>query len=63
MADALTEDDLRDLERRASRPCPGCGTLPDAHEASPATILYCRDCPDASATSGSQRIESGEQVR
>lgn len=45
MAD-LTEDDLRDLERRAAHPCPGCGHLPDAHEGGrPATILYCHDCP------------------
>ena len=47
MADELTGEDLRDLERRANRPCPGCGHLPAAHEGGrPATPLLCRDCPD-----------------
>lgn len=38
--------DLRDLERRENRPCPGCGHLPHVHYAGrPASILYCDDCP------------------
>jgi len=46
-AHGLTGEDLRDLERRANRPCPGCGHLPGAHEGGrPSTTLYCRDCPD-----------------
>ena len=41
------EEDLRDLERRANHPCPGCGHLPAAHEGGrPSTTLYCHDCPD-----------------
>lgn len=41
------EQELADLERRETRPCPGCGHLPAAHESGrPASTLMCRDCPE-----------------
>jgi hypothetical protein len=45
--DSLSVEELADLERRETRPCPGCSHLAAAHEAGmPATILLCRDCPE-----------------